>query len=67
MPLGANNPRPSLLRAPTSRSCGRIKPHDKSLRVVVYVGTDLVTGRRSYLREKIEGTDKAPASEPRRR
>jgi integrase len=41
------------------RSRGRIEPHGKGLRVVVYAGTDPVTGRRSYLREKIDGTDKA--------
>ncbi|SFB52916.1 hypothetical protein SAMN05216266_116108 [Amycolatopsis marina] len=41
------------------RSRGRIEPHGKGLRVVVYAGTAPVTGRRSYLREKIDGTDKA--------
>ncbi len=30
--------------------------------MIVYAGTDPVTGRRSYLRETIKGTDKALTS-----
>jgi integrase len=42
-----------------SRQRGRIEERGASLRVVVYAGQDPVTGRRSYLRETIKGTDKA--------
>jgi integrase len=41
------------------RSRGRIEQRGDSLRVVVYAGLDPVTGKRSYLRETIKGTDKA--------
>lgn len=44
---------------PEDRSRGRIEERSGSLRVVVYAGLDPVTGRRSYLREKIDGTSKA--------
>ncbi|WP_142003372.1 site-specific integrase [Amycolatopsis cihanbeyliensis] len=45
--------------ASDSRQRGRIEERASSLRVVVYAGADPVTGRRSYLREKVDGTDKA--------
>jgi integrase len=38
---------------------GRIEVRGNSLRVVVYAGLDPVTGKRTYLRELIKGTDKA--------
>lgn len=41
------------------RKRGRIEQRGDSLRVVVYAGLDPVTGRRSYLRETIDGTNKA--------
>jgi integrase len=41
------------------RSRGRIEQRGDSLRVVVYAGIDPVTGRRSYLRETVKGTDRA--------
>lgn len=42
-----------------ARSRGRIEQRGDSLRVIVYTGIDPVTGKRSYLRETIKGTDKA--------
>ncbi|QFU91584.1 site-specific integrase [Amycolatopsis sp. YIM 10] len=48
-----------MSRAVEGRSRGRIEERGSSLRVVVYAGTDPVTGKRSYLREKVDGTDKA--------
>lgn len=42
-----------------SRQRGRIERHGSGLRVVVYAGLDPVTGRRSYLRESVPGTDRA--------
>jgi len=44
---------------PESRQRGRIEERGQSLRVVVYAGLDPVTGRRSYLRETINGTNDA--------
>lgn len=44
---------------PESRDRGRIEERAKSLRVVVYAGIDPVTGKRQYLRETVQGTDKA--------
>lgn len=44
---------------PEGRQRGRVEQRGDSLRVIVYAGTDPVTGRRSYLRETIKGTDKA--------
>src|SRR2546423_1547858 len=41
------------------RSRGRIEQRGDSLRVIVYAGIDPVTGRRSYLRETVKGTDRA--------
>src|SRR5690606_33571457 len=41
------------------RQRGRIEQRGDSLRVVVFAGTDPVTGRRTYLREKVNGTDDA--------
>ncbi|MBB3664426.1 coenzyme F420-dependent glucose-6-phosphate dehydrogenase [Prauserella sediminis] len=41
------------------RRRGRFEQRGDSLRVVVFAGTDPVTGRRTYLREKINGTDDA--------
>ncbi|SNR95405.1 hypothetical protein SAMN06265360_1432 [Haloechinothrix alba] len=41
------------------RRRGRIEQRSNSLRVVVYAGHGPVTGKRSYLRQKIDGTDKA--------
>ncbi|WP_242189248.1 site-specific integrase [Saccharopolyspora soli] len=41
------------------RQRGRIEERGKTLRVIVYAGTDPVTGKRAYLRETINGTDKA--------
>lgn len=41
------------------RQRGRIEERGSSLRVVVYAGTDPVTGKRTYLRRNIKGTDKA--------
>lgn len=43
----------------TGRQRGRIEERGDSLRVVYYAGQDPVTGKRSYLRETIKGTDKA--------
>lgn len=40
------------------RQRGRIEERGKTLRVIVYAGVDPVTGKRSYLRETIDGTDK---------
>jgi integrase len=44
---------------PEGRQRGRVEQRGDSLRVIVYAGTDPVTGRRSYLRETVQGTDKA--------
>jgi integrase len=41
------------------RQRGRIEQRGDSLRVVYYAGQDPVTGKRSYLRGTINGTDKA--------
>lgn len=41
------------------RQRGRIEERGGSLRVVVYAGTDPVTGKRVYLRDNVKGTDKA--------
>ncbi|GAA1249218.1 hypothetical protein GCM10009676_39620 [Prauserella halophila] len=41
------------------RQHGRIERRGDSVRVVVFAGTDPVTGRRTQLREKINGTDDA--------
>ncbi|WP_026361548.1 site-specific integrase [Amycolatopsis nigrescens] len=41
-----------------NRQRGRIEERGNTLRVVVYAGLDPVTGKRTYLREKIDGTDK---------
>jgi integrase len=41
------------------RQRGRIEQRGDSLRVVVYAGLDPVTGRRTYRREKIHGTNEA--------
>jgi integrase len=41
------------------RQRGRIEERGDSLRVIYYAGMDPVTGKRSYLRETINGTDKA--------
>jgi integrase len=46
-------------RSSDGRERGRIEERGGSLRVIVYAGTDPVTGKRSYLRELIKGTDKA--------
>ncbi|OLT45949.1 integrase [Saccharomonospora sp. CUA-673] len=46
-------------RRTDGRQRGRIEQRGGSLRVVVYAGDDPVTGRRTYLREKINGTDDA--------
>jgi integrase len=43
----------------TGRQRGRIEQRGDALRVVYYAGQDPVTGRRNYLRETIQGTDKA--------
>lgn len=48
------------------RQRGRIEERGKTLRVIVYAGVDPVTDKRSYLRETINGTDKAAQSAPRR-
>ncbi|OXM71993.1 MULTISPECIES: tyrosine-type recombinase/integrase [Amycolatopsis] len=42
---------------PEDRQRGRIEQRGDSLRVVLYAGIDPVTGRRSYLRETIKGSD----------
>jgi integrase len=44
---------------PEGRRRGRIEERGDTLRVVVYAGLDPVTGRRSYRRETIQGTDDA--------
>lgn len=44
---------------PDNRQRGRIEERGGSLRVIVYAGTDPVTGKRAYLRETVKGTDKA--------
>lgn len=44
---------------PDGRRRGRIEQRGDTLRVVVYAGLDPVTGRRSYRRETIQGTDDA--------
>ena len=41
------------------RKRGQIEERGDSLRVVYYAGLNPVTGKRSYLRETIKGTDKA--------
>ncbi|MDI2031698.1 tyrosine-type recombinase/integrase [Saccharopolyspora sp. TS4A08] len=41
------------------RSRGRIEERARTLRVIVYAGIDPVTGKRVYLRETIQGTDRA--------
>ncbi|MGW1681388.1 site-specific integrase [Saccharopolyspora sp. NPDC002376] len=41
------------------RQRGRIEERGKTLRAIVYAGTDPVTGKRVYLRETINGTDNA--------
>lgn len=41
------------------RRQGQIEQRGDFLRVVVYAGTDPVTGRRAYLRETVKGTGKA--------
>ncbi len=41
------------------RQRGRIEERGKTLRVIVYAGVDPVTGKRSYLRQTINGTDRA--------
>jgi integrase len=38
---------------------GRIEQRGSTLRVIVYAGDDLVTGRRVYERQTIKGTDAA--------
>lgn len=43
----------------SGRQRGRIEKHGKTLRVIVYAGIDPVTGKRTYLRKSIRGTDKA--------
>lgn len=40
------------------RRRGRIERHGTGLRAVAYAGIDPVTAKRTYLREKVEGTDK---------
>lgn len=57
--LGASMLRAMSVARPEGRQRGRVEQRGDSLRVVVYAGTDPVTGRRSYLRETIRGTDKA--------
>lgn len=44
---------------PDGRKRGRIEQRGDTLRVVVYAGIDPVTGRRTYKREKVHGTDDA--------
>ncbi|MEN3320655.1 MAG: integrase [Mycobacterium sp.] len=44
---------------PEGRRRGRIEQRGDTLRVIVYAGLDPVTGRRSYRRETIQGTDSA--------
>jgi hypothetical protein len=41
------------------RRRGRIEQRGDTLRVVVYAGDDPVTGRRTYKRENVKGTDEA--------
>jgi integrase len=45
--------------AQEGRQRGRIEQRGNALRVSVYGGVDPVTGRRVYLRETIQGTDRA--------
>ena len=40
------------------RQRGRIEKHGRTLRVIVYAGVDPVTGKRMYLRDAVQGTDK---------
>jgi integrase len=44
---------------PDGRRRGRIEQRGDTLRVVVYAGIDPVTGRRTYKRESVKGTDDA--------
>jgi integrase len=44
---------------PDDRKRGRIEQRGDALRVVVYAGIDPVTGRRTYKRENVAGTDPA--------
>jgi integrase len=46
-------------RSDTGRTKGNIEERGDSLRVRLYAGIDPVTGRQSYLRETIPGTDDA--------
>jgi hypothetical protein len=52
---------------PELRKRGKIEERNWSLRVKVYAGLDPVTGKRIYLRQKIDGTDRPPTGKPRRR
>lgn len=57
--LGASTLKAMSRAHPDERQRGRIEERSKTLRVVVFAGNDPVTGRRTYLRETINGTDKA--------
>ncbi len=48
-----------MVARPKTRPRGNIQERGDSLRVRLYAGTDPVTGRQSYLRATIPGTDKA--------
>lgn len=49
----------SAARVPEGRRRGEIEQRGDTLRVKVYAGLDPVTSKRVYLRETIQGTDKA--------
>lgn len=49
------------------RRRGRIEKRGNTLRVIVYAGLDPVTGKRTYKREKIEGTDDKARKKANRR
>ena len=57
--LGASALKAMIRSRSDERQKARIEERAKTLRVVVYAGNDPVTGRRTYLRETIKGTDKA--------
>jgi integrase len=58
--VGAGSFGPMSRARSEGRQRGRIEKHGaSSLRVVVYAGEDPVTGRRTYLREQVNGQDDA--------
>src|SRR6266511_5254939 len=56
---GASTLEPMSVAVPDGRQRGRIEHRGNALRVSVYGGLDPVSGKRVYLRETIQGTDRA--------